>query len=358
MAMTNGVNDLPDAQGEIEEATDGQWKEKAGQDPLQDQETTHYWQSLLNMMITQILEHGEEGKDTAIAARLLNAGHLYNQLNRFWGTAIQDLPKLYQTDGDDSQTKEIFDRWMEDYRNIFKSEDPSMAQQAEEIFSLWLHMTQIGQTASAQTWKHWLEALPQWNEQSEKLAKGDLKALDDRLGLWKEFYNETLGRFLGVPAMGLTKQHTEKITGTFAEFAQLLSSLPYLHQYLYNTEIKAFEEVFDQINQLNLKELTPEAMREIYKIWLTTNEKAFHRLFRRPDFCNTMGEVLNCMFRFKKQMNDLTAKWCETMSLPSGRDHDQMAMAIQDLRRKVHVQQKTITALQQKLERRQSKEAS
>jgi hypothetical protein len=143
-----------------------------------------------------------------------------------------------------------------------------------------------------------------------------------------------------------------------AEFAQFASSLPYFQQYLNNTEMEALTEVFDQIHRLDIKEATPETMREIYKIWLTTNEKAFHRLFKRPDFCNTMGEVLNCMFRLKKQMNELSAKWCEAMSIPSGRDHDQMAMAIQDLRRKVHAQQKTILALEQKLERNLSKEAS
>ncbi|MDA8139505.1 MAG: hypothetical protein M0036_12715 [Desulfobacteraceae bacterium] len=358
MTMTGGVNDLPPTQGEAEKESEVQWADEYGPKSQQEAEPPQDWQVLLNEMMAKIMAQGEEAKESAFFARLLNAGHLMSQLNQFWNSTIQDLPKLYQGNGDSAQSKEIINKWIERYKNIFKEEESPLSQQAEEIFSFWLHMTQMSQTAHEPVWNHWLAALPQWNEQSEKLAKGDLEALDERLSLWKELYNETLGKFLRMPALGLTKQHTEKITGTFAEFAQLMSSLPYLYQYLYNTEIEAFKEVFDRIHQLDLKEMTPEAMREIYKIWLTTNEKTFHRLFKQPDFCNTMGEVLNCMFRFKKQMNDLTAKWCEAMSIPSGRDHDQMAMAIQDLRRKVHAQQKTISALQQKLARHQSKEAS
>jgi hypothetical protein len=91
-------------------------------------------------------------------------------------------------------------------------------------------------------------------------------------------------------------------------------------------------------------------LREIYKIWLSTNEDAFFELFKRPDFSNTMGEVVNCGLRFKKRLDEVTAKWCEAMSIPSNRDLDKMAMAIQDLRRQVRAQQKTIETLQTQLE--------
>ena len=53
----------------------------------------------------------------------------------------------------------------------------------------------------------------------------------------------------------------------------------------------------------------------------------------------------------KKRLDNLTAEWCEALSIPSNREFEEVAKAIHDLRRKVRVQEKTIEALKQKLEK-------
>ena len=114
--------------------------------------------------------------------------------------------------------------------------------------------------------------------------------------------------------------------------------------------MEALKKVFDKVQNLKFDEMTPETLREIYKIWWTTNEDAFFELFKRHDFNHAMAEVLNYGLRLKKRLDGFTAEWCKVLSIPSNTEFDEVAMSIQELRRRVRMQQKAIEELQQKLE--------
>jgi class III poly(R)-hydroxyalkanoic acid synthase PhaE subunit len=207
------------------------------------------------------------------------------------------------------------------------------------------------QAAMGLIWNPWIQAMPQWREQAEKIMRGDLGALHESRSLWREVYDETLGRVFRMPAFGLTKEQTERLRRTYDAFTQFWLSLPNFYQYFYNTGMEALKEVFNRVKNLKATEMKPETMREIYRIWLTTNESAFFELFKRPDFSNAMAEVLNYGLRLKKRLDELTADWCEAVSIPSNREFDEVAETVQELRRKLRAQQKSIEELQRKLEK-------
>jgi class III poly(R)-hydroxyalkanoic acid synthase PhaE subunit len=181
--------------------------------------------------------------------------------------------------------------------------------------------------------------------------KGDWGAQNEARSLWREVYDDTLGRVMRTPGFGLTKEQTERYRKTYDAYIQYASALPNFYEYFYNTGRDSLKEVFDKVKNLKVDEMKPETMREIYKIWWTTNENAFFELFNKPDFGQAMSEVLNYGLRLKKRLDDLSAEWCETMSIPSNKEFDEVAMAIQELRRTVHSQQRTIEELQEKLEK-------
>jgi class III poly(R)-hydroxyalkanoic acid synthase PhaE subunit len=169
--------------------------------------------------------------------------------------------------------------------------------------------------------------------------------------LWREVYDETLGRVFRMPAFGLTKEQTERLKRTYDAFVRYWYSLPNFYQFFYDTGMEALKEVFDRVQSLKFEEMTPETVREIYKIWWVSNENAFFELFKKPEFGTTMAEVLNYGLKLKQRLDELTAEWCEALSIPSNRELDEVIKVVQDLRRKVRAQQKTIEELQRKLER-------
>jgi hypothetical protein len=310
------------------------------------------WTEMIQETIGKTAGQTEGGLGPDVLFRILRASNVFVIANEFWMEILKDLPELYQAKTDDVRSREIFERWVAGYQKVFEQLMGSpVSDTAEDMMKSWLNIVQMNQAAFGLMWNPWAQAIPQWREQMEQFMKGEWSAAGEARSLWREVYDETLGRVFRMPAFGLTKEQIEKTRKTYDAFVKYLYSLPNFYQYFYDTGMEALKQVFDKVQNLTFEEMTPDTARELYKIWWTTNEDAFFHLFKRSDFSNAMGEVLSYGLRFKKRLDDLTAEWCEALSIPSNREFEEVAKAIHDLRRKVRVQQKTIDALQQKLEK-------
>ena len=309
------------------------------------------WTEMMQDTIGKAADHAGGGLGSTVLFRMMRAGNMFVVLNEFWMEIMKDLPELYSVKGDDTKSREIFDRWAAAYKKVFEQLIGSpVSETVDEMMKSWLNIVQMHQATLGLWWDPWMKAAPQWKEQAEKLMKGDWSALAEGRSLWREVYDETLGCVFRMPAFGLTKEHTEKVRKAYDAFSQFYMALPHFYQYFFKTGMAALRELFNKIQSLKYDEFTPDTVREIYKMWVTINEDAFFDLFKKPDFSNAMGEVLNLGLRLKKRLDELTADWCEAMSIPSNREFDAMAKAVQELRRKVRSQQITIEALQQQLD--------
>jgi len=311
------------------------------------------WTEMMSATIGKAAEHAGGGIGPTVLFRMMRAGNVFVVLNEFWTEILKDLPMLHQVREDDAKSREIFDRWAGGYRKVFEQIfGTPISGDAEEIMKSWLDILQMQQATLGLWWNPWAHALPQFKEQAEKVMRGDWSAMTAGRSLWREVYDETLGRVFRMPAFGLTKEQSEKLRRTYDALVQFCMALPQFYQLFYDTAMDALREMFDKVRKLNLDEFTPETAREIYHLWIVTNEDAFFELFKKPDFSNAMGEVLNLGLRLKKRLDQLNADFCEAMSIPSNRDFDAVAKAIQELRRTVRRQQKAIEALQQRKEKR------
>jgi len=308
------------------------------------------WSQMIQETIGKAAEQTEGGLGPAVFSRILRASNVFVILSGFWMEVLKDFPELYQAKGNEAKSREIFERWVEGYKKVFEQMVGSpISDTGQEIMTSWLNVVQMYQGAMGLMWNPWTQAIPQWREQAEKFMKGDWGALAEARSLWREVYDETLGRVFRMPAFGLTKEQTERVRRTYDALIQFWSSLPHFYLFFYNTGMEALRKVFDKLQNLKFEEMTPETIREIYQIWWATNETVFFELFKRPDFGKAMNEVLNYGLRLKKRLDDLTAEWCKALSVPSNREFDEVALVLQELRRKVRLQQKAIEELQRKL---------
>jgi class III poly(R)-hydroxyalkanoic acid synthase PhaE subunit len=308
------------------------------------------WEEMIRETIGKAAEKSDEGLGSTVLSRILRASNVFVVLNEFWMAMLKDLPELYQSKGDDLQSREIFNRWTERYKKVFEQlVGAPVSDTAQEMMTSWLNTIQMHQASMGLMWNPWMQAMPQWREQAEKFMKGDWKAVYEARSLWREVYDETLGRVFTMPAFGLNKQQTERLRRTYDAFVRYYTSIPNFYQILYKTGMEALKEVFDKVKNLKTTEITPEAVREVYKIWWTVNEDAFFELFKEPEFGNAMSEVLNYGLRLKKRLDELTSEWCQALSIPSNKEFDEAIMVIQELRRTVRLQQKAIEKIQQRL---------
>ena len=368
MAKEERQNDYFSWLGDFQKNFYGQWAETyskmyqswmdgiklwmGGKPPASGFDLFSKWTEMIQETLGKTAEKADSGLGQDVFFRMMRASNVFIIFNEFWMETLKDLPELFKTRMDDVKSREIFERWVTRYKKVFEQLIGSpVSDTAEEMMTSWLNSIQMQQSALGLLWNPWANAMPQWQEQAERFMKGDWSALSKSRSLWREVYDETLGQVFRMPAFGLTKEQTEKLRKTYDAFIKFWYSLPDFYQFFYNTGMEALKEVFDKIKNLKPDEMKPETMHEIYTIWWTTNEDAFFELFKRPDFSNTMVEVLNYGLSLKKRLDELTADWCEANSIPSNRDFDRVAEAIYELRRKVRMQQKSVSKLQQQLEK-------
>jgi class III poly(R)-hydroxyalkanoic acid synthase PhaE subunit len=309
------------------------------------------WSEMVRGTIQKAAGGAEAGIGPEVMFRILRASNVFVLFNQFWLEILKDLPKLYEAKWDEAASRQIYDRWVEQYKKVFEQIIGSpVSKTAEEIMASWVNMLQLGQSTFGMMGGPWAKAMPQWQEQMARLLKGDWSALQEGRSLWREVYDETLGKVFRMPAFGLTKEHTEQLRRTYDAYLQFWNAVPGFYQFFYKTSQDALKEFFDRLKHFKAEEMTPERLREVYKIWWTTNENALFDLFKKPEFAKAMGEVLNYGLKLKKRLDGLTAEWCKSLSIPSREDFDELAKTVHELRRKVRHQQKIIAALQKKAE--------
>ncbi len=308
------------------------------------------WSQMIQETIAKGAGQAESGVGPTVFFRILRASNVFITLQEFWMEILKDLPQLSEMKGDAVKSREIFERWTERYKKVFEQMFGSpISDTGQEVLKSWLNIVQTYQTAMGLVWNPWVQAMPQWREQMERFLKGDWAAWDEVRSLWREVYDETLGRVFRMPAFGLTKEQIERVRKTYDALIQFWSSLPKFYRFFFNTGTEALRRAFDKLQNLKLEEMTTEKLHEIYRVWWTTNENAFFELFKSPEFGEAMGEVLNYGLRLKKRLDELTAEWSKAFSIPSYREFDEVALVVQELRRKVRKQEKTIEELQRKL---------
>ncbi len=309
------------------------------------------WSKMIQETIGKTAGQAEEGLGRTVLFRTLGASNVFAALSEFWLDVLADLPELYSAKGDAAKSRKIFEKWVGRYNRVFEQVVGSpVSDSAQEMMTSWLNILQTYQAATGLVWNPWMQAMPQWREQAERLMKGDWTALTEARSLWREAHDDTLGRVVAMPAFGLTKEHTERLKRTYDAFVRFWSSLPAFYELFHPTGMEALKEVFDKVQDLKVEKIGPETLREIYMIWWTTNENAFFKLFKSPEFGKAMGEAVTHGLTLKKFLDEVTAEWCKVVSIPSNREFDEVAMVVQELRKKVRQQQKAIEELQRKLD--------
>jgi hypothetical protein len=316
------------------------------------------WKQLFDRFssMTASAEPGALSAD--VLSRMSRASEAFMSVNTFLMNVSQQLPAVFEAAGDEAKSREIFESWAKLYYESFeKLFGTTVSDTSKQNVDTWLNIVEKNQQASGLMVNPWKQAFPRMQEQAERaLMKGDWEAAKKLHGIFREAYDETLGRMFRMPGFGLTKAQNESVRKAYDAVQRYHLSLPGFYEYFYETGLKALKEVFDRVQGLEVDEVTPETVRQFYRIWWSTNENHFFELFKSPDFVRTMNEVTAFGLKAKQRVDTLTAELCKAIDIPSNREFDQMAQVVHELRRKVRLQQKAIEELQKKLTNNRQRE--
>ncbi len=305
-----------------------------------------FWQGLFG-------PHGfseDRGLGNTVLGRIQNAVDFYNQLLTFWGQAfsrLEDLPRGEPLKAD--HIRDLQEKWLDDYQKVMESlwsVAPTDVQETAKTF--WSTV----RTATGSAWSFMdpvFENLEQVPELMKKAALGDTGALGEMAGLFRKNYEATIGRSALAPTPGFFGDLVKRVQQAFDAYYEFNSILQEYMTLFYNTGLTSQQKVMARLQEFTGREVTPETLRELYRVWWTSNEDTYSELFHSKEFTTLLNKVVRHGLLFRKRLDALSDEVFRFTNLPTRTDMDEVYQAVYQLRREVRRQGKTIRDLEKRL---------
>ena len=284
--------------------------------------------------------------------KMTQASELYNNLFSFWSGIAENMPGK----DDVEKWKEFSHTWLENYNKIL---DDFFSLNLPEPFRSLMktpsEMAELSQQFSSNFFQPWVDVSDELQQKYMEAMKGDRDAYMEFLRLWHEAYQNSYGKVLRVPALGLSRESFEKITGSLDSYMQYLVASNKFSAAMYNTGQDVMERLMKKIAELAEKGEAPSTFREFYQLWWHTNEDAYFELFKTESFSKMLGETVDAWVRFKKRYDDLADDFIsENLPVPTNKEMDNLYKTVYQLRKTLKEQGKKIDELSAQLESQQT----
>lgn len=184
---------------------------------------------------------------------------------------------------------------------------------------------------------------------NDAMAKGLFKDPEGFLEFfdeWKENYNETIGKALNMPMMGITRESSQR---------QLRAVDRYIRVMIYATEVSAkiaqlVNENTRNVIENSFEELKegkqPKTFEEFYNVWKTNLSKAFDDLFYSDEFSKLLGSFVDAAMEFKITSDKVMEQYLSVFPIPVKSDMESLYKTVYLLKKEVRSLKKQVAELE------------
>jgi class III poly(R)-hydroxyalkanoic acid synthase PhaE subunit len=152
---------------------------------------------------------------------------------------------------------------------------------------------------------------------------------------WMQTYRDTMGRFLGMPMVGPTRQTVEKMMKAADSFMKFSGATIDFMFRMYEPGQQAFERLSEKMKDLMQKDPSPETFREFYNLVLKVYEMRFYELFKSESFTTGMHFMLNSALEFRRNNDALMETMLKDTPIVTRTEMDEVLGEIYRLKKSV-----------------------
>jgi class III poly(R)-hydroxyalkanoic acid synthase PhaE subunit len=189
----------------------------------------------------------------------------------------------------------------------------------------------------------WLNAWGQTPAFMSKVAGTDqVNATNEFMQLFQAAYEQTWGRALLAPSMGLLRELNEKVNKGFALWLEN-QQLTIAYQLLIGEAwIDAFQALMQKLMSMAQKGETLTDQRHLLRIWVEVADEVFIALFHSEAYAKTQSAYVNSNMALRRQQRELLEVWLRGNDMPTRSDLDEAHHQIYQLRKDMKALKKTL----------------
>ena len=181
------------------------------------------------------------------------------------------------------------------------------------------------------------------------MEKSSFESTQEFFDLWLRTYNATMGRLVEMPALGPTREKSEKMMKGFSTFINLYTAVMDSNFNFQSIFTEAMRRVREKTATDMEGEITPEKYKDFYKIWIETYSETFREFLKSGHFASDMGKLNSYLIEFQKYNREmLEENYLKPMNLPTKTDIDEINKELYSLKKTVKELTSQIKELKEK----------
>ncbi len=311
------------------------------------------WRTYMQQSLNAFSPDLAESARTAMAQFLMGQGYA-EQLVKM---ATEAWQAIQQNSGSPADWQQALNRYMEQQRQAITnlSEQTANATQSfQKSGELWqLYGAEMQKFAQP-----WLALWTQLPQQMGMMAQPNAAGVNDAnpfaaplsamSNLYWESYNQTLGRMVTMPSLGLMREFNEKVNRGFMLWQENQRANQRYQLLLGEGMLQAVEAFMQRLFTLAQAGKTVESQREVLELWVEVADAQFLKLFHSERYAEAQSQYVNSSMALRNQQRELMEILLRMNDLPTRSDLDEAHHNIYLLRKEVKALRKLVDDLSEK----------
>ncbi|MCX9010097.1 MAG: hypothetical protein OIN66_03140 [Candidatus Methanoperedens sp.] len=168
------------------------------------------------------------------------------------------------------------------------------------------------------------------------MEKSSFESTQEFFDLWLKTYEATYGRIVEMPALGPTREKSEKLMKDFSTFVNLSAAWTESNINFQSVFMEATRRVQEKTAAGMEGEISTETYKDFYKIWIETYSETFKEFLKSGHFASDMGKLMSYFVEFQKYNREvLEENYLKPMNLPTKADIDEINKELYFLKKTV-----------------------
>jgi len=249
-----------------------------------------------------------------------------------WNTMI---PKLES--GQDWQT--VLNSYMEQFRKQMANPAQWM-QTSQQTTDMLQTYAQSMQTAMM-PWMKPLQMAPSMLGVAMSGKNGGTELIDMSRMFWQA-YDDTMGRMVGMPGVGFTRELEEKLSNGYKSWSQARQAMDEYQLLVSDAWSGVMEEVLREMMKRAEKGQPIESIRDLVRLWTTAADESFDKVFRSEKYAEVQAKFVTTYMEYRIQEQQIIDEMLKYSHIPTRTDVDEANRNIYELRKEVKALKKAL----------------
>lgn len=296
-----------------------------------DETLNHFYKPFFEMN-QKFFQNMKSGEAFDVYNKMLGSGEAYLSMFKLWHTLVENTLKPMRL-----STQEIYEKWEKELGDNFNTYFmPYIPESYRAYIKNPFGVYKLYREITASLLEPWLNDFEVDFTKYIKKGPGDASfGYIDFVSLWKEDYAQTIGKILGSPAFGSSREYIEKQTEFVDAFVNYLTNMGEFSATLYATSVDTLKKVINDFAEMAITDGDPKSFREFYDHWSKEIDKAYDKLFTTSEFSKLMGQYVNTSMDFKMKLDSVLEDYFRMLPMPTRSEMNNLYKTVDNLKREV-----------------------